>query len=192
VIGILAAGSADPLRGLPGVTDAGVPTGGFKALAFQAKGQQCGYLPDSDSTHYDRINVRQGRYDIWGPLHMVTKVDGSGAPLDPNVKKVIDFITAHGFTASDASAPDFETLIKGDVAAFTVPDCAMQVSRSAEVTTDQGGGMASYQPPVGCGCYFESLVAGGTPYSKYCQSCTSNASCPSAYPACNFGFCEVQ
>ena len=74
----------------------------------------------------------------------------------------------------------------------------MQVSRSTEVSPVTGGGMASYQPPEGCGCYYESLKNGGTPYSKYCQACTADAdaggagACTSAYPKCHFGYCEAQ
>ncbi len=57
---------------------------GIKALAFQGKGQQCSYWPDSSATANDKINVRQGRYEIWGPEHMVTAVDNTGKPVGQN------------------------------------------------------------------------------------------------------------
>ena len=56
----------------------------MKVLAFQADqvaGQTCGYFPDSTANTFDKLNVRQGRYDIWGPLHFITAVDGGGNPL---------------------------------------------------------------------------------------------------------------
>jgi len=186
-IGILAADFGDTYRGAPGTSDAGAVTGGLKILAFQAKNQTCGYLPDSDATHFDKINVRQGRYDIWGPLHMVTAVDGSGKPTNANAATILNYVTATGLAAAD-----YQNLIKVDAAAHVIPQCAMQVSRSAEVTPDQPG-MASYAPTSACGCYYEAQVNGGTPYSKYCKACGSATDCTnSAYPKCNFGFCEAQ
>ena len=193
-IGILAANYIDQYRGPVGTTDAGAYTGGLKILAYQAADQSCGYLPDSDATHLDKINVRQGRYDIWGQLHVITAVDGSGTPTNAQAATLINYLTA----STTLTPAQLQTVIQADALAYVIPQCAMQVSRSAEVTPAAGGGMASYQPPVGCGCYYESLVNGGTPYSKYCQACSADAgtngagSCPSSYPKCNFGFCEVQ
>jgi hypothetical protein len=188
-IGILAADLGDTYRGALGVGDAGATTGGLKILAYQAKDQTCGYLPDSDATHYDKINVRQGRYDIWGPLHLVAAVDASGNPTDANVKTIISMITANGLT--DAQ---YTTLIGADAGAHVIPQCAMQVSRSAEVSPITGGGMASYQPPEGCGCYYETLVNGNATYSKYCKTCTADTDCAStaSYPKCHFGYCEAK
>jgi hypothetical protein len=186
-IGILAADYGDTYRGPAGTNDAGGITGGLKILAFQAKDQSCGYLPDSDATHFDKINVRQGRYDIWGPLHLVAAVDGSGNPTDPNVKTIISMITANGLT--DAQ---YQTVIQADATAHVIPQCAMQVSRSTEVSPVTGGGMASYQAPAGCGCYYESLKNGGTPYSQYCKQCGSNTDCTGSYTKCHFGYCEAQ
>jgi hypothetical protein len=193
-IGIIAADLGDADRGAAGTNDAGGITNGLKILAFQAATQTCGYLPDSDSTHFEKINVRQGRYDIWGPIHLVTAVDNNGNPTNPQAQTIIDYITA----ASTLTSAQVETVIQADASAHVIPQCAMQVSRSSEVTPATGGGEASYQAPVGCGCYYESLKNGGSPYSKYCQTCTGNAdaggsgACPTAYPACNFGYCEVQ
>lgn len=187
-IGILSSDIGDTYRGAPGTNDAGAVTGGLKILAFQAKHQSCGYLPDSDSTHYDKINVRQGRYDIWGPLHMVVAVDGSGNPKKAAVATVLKYMQLD----ASLSAADAKTVITSDANAYVIPQCAMQVSRSAEVTPDAAG-MASYQPPMGCGCYYESIKNGGNAYSKYCTTCTTATDCKNAaYPKCNFGFCEAQ
>ena len=164
-------------------------TGGLKILAFQAADQKCGYLPDSDATHFDKINVRQGRYDIWGPIHLVTAVGDGGVPTDAGVAQILNFVTANGL-----SNTDYQTLIQADANAHVIPQCAMQVSRSSEVTPVTGGGIASYQPPLGCGCYYESLKNGGSAFSSYCKACPNGASdCTnSSYSKCNFGFCEAQ
>ena len=63
-----------------GILSSSSLTTSVRPLAFQATGQTCSYLPDSTSSHTttDKINVRQGRYDIWGPEHLVTPVDGTG------------------------------------------------------------------------------------------------------------------
>lgn len=187
-IGILSSDIGDTYRGAPGTNDAGAVTGGIKILAFQAKNQTCGYLPDSDATHYDKINVRQGRYDIWGPLHMVVAVDGSGNPSKAAVATVLKYIQLDASLTND----DAKTVITSDANAFVIPQCAMQVSRSAEVTPDAPG-MASFQPTNACGCFYESIKNGGQPYSKYCKACTAATDCTnSTYPKCNFGFCEAQ
>jgi len=185
-IGILAADIGDQDRGPPGTNDAGAATGGLKILAYQATDQSCGYLPDSDATHFDKINVRQGRYDIWGPIHLVTAVDGTGTPTNAQAATLIQNLTL----ASTLTTAETQTVIGVDANAHVVPQCAMQVSRSAEVSPVTGGGMASYQPPAGCGCYYESLKNGGQPFSKYCTPCGSGCAAP--YPTCHFGFCEAQ
>jgi ABC-type phosphate transport system substrate-binding protein len=185
-IGIVAADKGDQFRGAAGTNDAGKATGGLKILAYQAADQSCGYLPDSDSTHFDKINVRQGRYDIWGPIHLVTAVNPSGTPTNAQAATLLNMITA----ASGTTDAQLQTVIQADATAFVIPQCAMQVSRSAEVMPVTGGGIASYQPPAGCGCYYESIKNGGTPYSKYCTPCGSGCAAP--YPVCHFGFCEAQ
>jgi len=174
------------------------------ALAFQAKDpnggdQECGYLPDSKSTTFDKLNVRQGRYGIWGPLHFVTNVDSTGKPA-PNsmsgtaaadVQTVISYLN---FDSSLTAAQNL-AMIQASAAAYTVPPCAMEVTRMQD-----GGGVASTMPSGAmCGCYYEALTAGtsptmlGTPTSSYCKTCTTDTDCTTGnYKKCNYGFCEVQ
>lgn len=170
----------------------------LKALAFQAKDphtggdQDCGYLPDSDSTHFDKLNVRQGRYAIFGPVHFVANTDGSGNPVpSPNnsgssaadIATVINYINNHNLNSTQQ-----QTLITAAQKAFTVPQCAMEVTTDSEI-----GALASYQPTGACGCYYESLAQGSTT-SPYCRTCSADADCADAgvYTHCNFGYCEAQ
>lgn len=199
-IGILASSVTDPAKAPPGLNDAGA-TGGIKPLAFQAQNQECSYYADSDLSHYDKINVRQGRYAIWGPMHYITAVDGSGDPVanaqassdavpstSAAVQTFIQVVTHKDLT--DATTPTLQTVIKAETTAGFVPDCAMQVRRTSEL-----GPEASYAPATECGCYFESLAGDGATLSPNCTTtCKTDADCGDggAYPHCNFGYCEAQ
>jgi hypothetical protein len=183
---------------------------GIKGLAFQGTGQSCSYYPDSTSTAGDKINVRQGRYEIWGPEHMVTNVDGTGKPAgqnNGNSTAVQTLINALASTSqlpalqSDAGAGDGGVTSLGDtevgsiIAAISkktvgfIPTCAMQVSRTTEI-----GPEASYVAPAACSCAFEE--SSGVPITGHnCVPCTpQNASttCTGATPACHFGYCEAE
>src|SRR5262249_9798497 len=137
----------------------------------------CGYWPDSDSNSFDKANVRDGHYNIWGPLHMLARVSG-GAVTDPNAKKVIDYLSG----AVDPTAFD---LIQIEAKGGVVPACAMRVTRDAEV-----GPMASFMPPKSCECKFVKESTGTAPST--CQTCTGDPACPTTAPKCNYGYCEVQ
>src|SRR5262249_34515289 len=63
--------------------DADVSRLNVKVLAYQHYNQDCAWLPDSTSGSFDKINVRDGHYAIWGPMHFFAKVDASGAPMNP-------------------------------------------------------------------------------------------------------------
>ncbi len=149
-----------------------------RILAFQAKDQTCGYLPDSSSTSTDKLNVREGRYDIWGPEHFYTAVDSSGA-ASGNAKIITDLISLSTVGTSS------QAVIAAEITAGVVPQCAMKVSRATEV-----GPEMSFQPTGDCSCFFDKTTTGSTT----CQSCTTNADCADAGTAthCNYGYCEVQ
>jgi hypothetical protein len=153
-----------------------------RILAFQAKGQECGYLPDSSSTTLDKINVREGRYDIWGPEHFYTAVDGSGVPTSANAKAVTDAISLASVSASS------KAVIAAEISAGVVPQCAMKVSRTEEV-----GAEASFQPTGDCSCFFDATVPPMTAPTT-CHACTVDMDCADAGTAthCNYGYCEVQ
>jgi len=182
---------------------------GIKPLAFQGIGQSCSYYPDSTSSATDKINVRQGRYTIWGPEHLVTNVDGSGKPVGQNNNTVAVQTVINGLTStskalpsqSDAGAADggVTSLGESDVAQIIttiskpsigfIPWCAMQVQRTTEV-----GAESSYAPLAACSCAYE--VATGAPVTGHtCTACTAQnagTTCTGATPACHFGYCEAE
>lgn len=158
-------------------TDANRST--VKVLAFQPFGQSCAHYPDSSPTSFDKKNARDDTYPIWGPIHLVAKIDTA-------TKKPADAQTAHlvGMLTGDVPAPTGIDLIKVEQAAHTIPLCAMSVIRSTEL-----GPVAPYTPPNGaCGCYFESL--GGTP-SASCTTCTKDSDCTGSATHCRYGYCEA-
>jgi hypothetical protein len=194
--------SADQTASI-GILAAQSNTTSTKALAFQAHGQSCGYIPDSSTSVADRLNVRQGRYDIWGPEHLVVNVDGSGNPVGlngntPAVQALIAALTSTSTAPASASVDGGTQLSDTQVGAIidaiaapasgVVPQCAMQVSRTTEV-----GPEASYLPPAVCSCRYTKAALGTAPSS--CVACTAaNAAttCTGATTACRFGYCEVQ
>jgi hypothetical protein len=163
-------------------------------LPFQAKAQTCGYLPDSSSSSFDKLNVREGRYGIWGPIHFVTNVNGQGKPVsaaspgtgDAAVAQFIDYITMSKDNQA-ITAQQKQAIIDATAASFVIPQCAMRVRRDAEV-----GAEASYQPDEPCGCYWESKANGKAPDS--CKACPNgNGDCAgTATPTCRYGFCEAK
>jgi hypothetical protein len=66
-----------------------------KILAFESFGQEClgAVYPDSTPTAFDKQNVRDGHYTIWGYLWAVAAVDGGGAPSGLAAAQFIDFLT---------------------------------------------------------------------------------------------------
>jgi hypothetical protein len=192
------------------LSTSGLVANKIKGLAFQGKGQTCSYYPDSSSSAADKVNVRQGRYEIWGPEHLVANVDGSGKPVGQNnntaaVQTLINALisTSQALAAtSDAGAGDASVttlgetevgnIIKGISASSAgfIPQCAMEVSRTAEI-----GAEASYAPPVACSCAYEFAATGGAVSGHACTPCTAaNAAttCTGATPACHFGYCEAE
>ena len=168
MIGIVSSGEAD------------ADTVNVKRLAFQATGQTCAFWADSGVSALDKKYVRDGHYPVWGPLHVIAKVDGTGVPTSAGAKALIDFLSNKDVT--DHSVLDVE------IGAHVVPLCAMNVTRSSEL-----GALSSVQPTGACSCYFDSKQAAALPAD--CVACTSaNAAtkCTGDRKVCNYGFCEVK
>lgn len=144
--------------------------GNLKALYLQAKGQNCGYLPDSSPTTYDKANVRDGHYPLWGYVHLFTRLGAGGEPSAAAKAFVLQF-----------NVPKLEQRLVDDIiAASLTPQCAMKVARTSEV------GDFTARTGYQCGCYFDLKTKG----RNTCQSCAISEDCPSGTPACNYGFCE--
>ncbi len=142
----------------------------LRILSFQAKGQSCSYLPDSTINARDKLNVRDGHYSIWGPVHLFARRSG-GVPS----------AAASSIVSRFALARIDKAVVDAVVSKGLVPPCAMQVARKEEM-----GPLASFQPQFQCGCYFELKTNGATS----CKACGGSGDCPASAPACNFGYCE--
>ena len=149
-----------------------------KALAYQAPGQSCGYTPDLTAATFDKQNVRDGHYQIWGPLHMLAVSADAKKADKAEANTVISYLTG-------TADPGFD-LISVEAKKGVVPDCAMRVMRTTEV-----GPLASYMPLKSCECKF--IAATGTTLPSYCTTCDSAKPCTDpSRPACNSGYCEVR
>jgi hypothetical protein len=164
-IGILVAGDADKNRDK------------VQPLAFKAFKQYCGFYPDSTNTSFDKINVRDGHYPIWGPLHFYTGIDTSGKPTGAGAKNFV------GYFDGSVALPAGAKLIDAEINAHTVPSCAMKVSRTTEL-----GDVAPFTPTGACGCYFDKLATGTTSCTA---TCTTDTDCTGSAKHCNYGYCEA-
>lgn len=164
-IGILAADVADANRDK------------VHPLAFKAYDQYCGFYPDSSSTAFDKKNVRDGHYPVWGPLHFFT-------PIDATTKKPTNANAAHfvGYFDGSVSLPAGAKLIDVEITAHTVPACAMSVQRSSEL-----GDVSAYTPAAACGCYFDKMATGATS----CATCSTDTDCTGSAKHCRYGYCEA-
>ena len=179
-IGILASDVADGSTKDP-TTMALVPNRSkIKILAYQHFKQDCGWLPDSSSTAYDKKNVRDGHYPLWGPLHFFAKVDGTNTPTNAAAAKFIGYFT--GKVATPAAV----NLLQLEIQNHTVPSCAMHVQRSAEV-----GPVSSFKAASSCDCYFDFTATGATT----CKTCAAAADCTGNTTCTMYGtsgYCEAK
>jgi ABC-type phosphate transport system substrate-binding protein len=169
---ILDAPTAEKSIGIVSTDIADEERNNLRILAFQSKGQSCGYLPDSTVNARDKINVRDGHYSIWGPVHLFARTTGG----IPNA-------AAGAFVGRFATARVDKGLLDAVITKGLVPQCAMRVTRTEEM-----GPLASFQPQFQCGCYFDFKANGATS----CKTCNGPAECGGATPACNFGYCEAR
>jgi hypothetical protein len=168
---MLASTAAEASIGILSIDYADKNRGNLKSLYLQTRGQSAGYLPDSNKNSFDKMNVRDGHYPLWGYVHFFTPVGPGGVPSDAAKAIVTKFSVAR----LD------QKLIDNIIGASLVPQCAMKVVRTGEIS--------DYKPQTGlqCGCYFDYKTIGKTD----CTPCQSSTDCPSSRPACNYGFCEV-
>jgi len=168
---MLASTEAEASIGILSIVDADVNRGNLRSLYLQAPGQLSGYLPDSNKNSFDKMNVRDGHYPLWGYEHFFTPIGPGGVPSD----------AAKAFVTRFSIARLDQRLLDNIITASLVPQCAMKVVRTGEETT--------FMPNTGlqCGCYFDFKTTGKTS----CQTCQSSSDCPADHSACNYGYCEV-
>lgn len=147
----------------------------LRVLAYQHFGYGCGAWPDRELTSKEKANVRNGRYAIWGPLHLFTRINSGGTPVSALAAEVIGYVTG---TRPTPPALDIVGL---GARHNVVPACAMRVMRGQEM-----GPLTPFAPPDPCGCYFEKVANGATA----CTPCARQTDCPTDAPTCSYGYCE--
>jgi hypothetical protein len=144
----------------------------LRVLYLQGEGQIAGFLPDSTGRSFNKANVRDGHYPLWGYVHFYT-ANINGAPS-----------AAAGAFVMGFSLPKLDVaLVDAMIDASLVPQCAMKVARDTEM-----GGFIHNPNNYQCGCHFDYRTTGKTS----CTPCTLLNDCPASAPACNYGFCETE
>jgi len=147
-----------------------------RTLAYQHKGQTCGYWPDSSAITFDKKNVRDGHYWLWAFHRFYAPVDESGQVANPAVRRFFANVTG---SAPDPDIPVLDITIDNG----TIPRCAMRVTRDGDYTA-----LKPYADEAPCHCYFESRATG----SSSCATCAVDTDCSAAAPHCRHGFCEEE
>ncbi len=149
-----------------------------RVLAFQDSSQTCAMFPDSTGSAHDKRNVRDGHYPVWGPLHLLLKVDQFGNPINAaNRSAVADIV---GYLSGTKVLPNGVQLIDVYAQSGLIPECAMHVTRSKD-----GGNILPYEPASPCSCVFEAKATGATS----CTPCKVQGDCASSQ-TCSQGYCE--
>lgn len=150
-----------------------------RTLAYQHRGQRCGYTPDSTPTSFDKRNVRDGHYWLWSPTHFFARKGSDGRIANARVR---DFV---GLFTGETAPPAGVNMLQLQIQNGNIPRCAMNVWREGDL-----GPLMSYQPTEPCGCFFDQTATGSTT----CTACTTNAQCTTggATGACRNGFCEAR
>jgi hypothetical protein len=137
----------------------------IRVLAYQHTGQSCGYWPDSSVNAFDKANVRSGQYWLWSPVHFYAAVNAAGNVIDPATASLIAYFT--GTTA----LPEGLDLFGAEVAAYTVPNCAMHAWRDGDLAAPY-----SYQPAASCECRYDFATNDANKPSS-CKTCTKDSDC---------------
>ncbi len=147
-----------------------------RMLAFEAFGQDClgAVYPDSTPQAFDKQNVRDGHYPIWGYLWSIAPIDDAGAPQASGAARLIDFVG--GTTPLNGADPVIDAARAG-----AVPPCAMDVRRAYD-----GAPLEAFEHPAPCDCAFEAVATGDTA----CAPCDDQTPC--ADGVCRFGYCEAR
>ncbi len=205
---------------LPGATAEANPDT-VRILAYEHTGQQCGYLPSSDASHFDHINVRQGRYALWTPVHVLMAVDILGNVVDhtgaPNsvLARIAATLVATGpaqaatagldaSAGMDAMAMDATT--SGDGGGGGALDAGALPSVQTIVQNEIVAGLIPWcamqvtrASDLGAEASYQPPLPCGCYYenltgaaTSQCLACRVNTDCSRSLPVCRYGFCEAQ
>ena len=119
---MLASTAAEQSIGILSIDYADKNRGNLRSLYLQARGQVCGYLPDSNKNAFDKMNVRDGHYPLWGYVHFFTPIGPGGVPSD----------AAKAFVTRFSIARLDQGLLDNIIGASLIPQCAMKVVRTGE------------------------------------------------------------
>lgn len=147
----------------------------LRALAYQHFGETCAVLPNRTARSNEKANIRNGSYEIWGPLHLLTTVDENYRPTNANAEAIVRYLAG---TLEPPSGLDFITL---QATEGLIPQCAMQVTRKIEL-----GPALPFTPEQPCGCAYEEAANGSTA----CTPCQNTTQCKSSQ-VCSLGYCET-
>lgn len=175
VIARLLAGDPRPAIGFLPTALADARRGDLKILAFQALGQRGAFWPDRAASAFDKRNVRDGHYPLWGYLHVIGRAD----PVMPDRLRSVLAGRLADLVLGKATVPNVD-LLETQVRAGLVPACAMRVSRTRDTAPLQ-----PYTPPAPCGCWFEKSVPQA---QTRCTACTDDKACGAG--RCRRGYCE--
>lgn len=148
----------------------------LRPLGFQAIGQKGAFFPDRRSTSFEKQNVRDGHYPLWGYLHTVLRQDPANAsqPLSKKGARLADIFLGKNTVGGQ------DSLVLQVQNGF-VPQCAMKVTRATDSTT-----MTVFAPGEPCSCLFEHNVSQG---NLTCQQCPAGT-CGTG--VCRRKYCEAQ
>lgn len=153
-----------------------------RPLAFQSIGQHGAFFPDRKSPlgampTYEKQNVRDGHYTLWGYLHMILREDPvkPKTPLSARGGRLAQILTANERAAN-------KDILPVQVASGLVPQCAMRVAR-----TDDASPLTAFAPADPCHCWFERNVTSGV---LSCAECKDGITC--GVGTCRRNVCEVQ
>ncbi|HVX94309.1 MAG TPA: hypothetical protein VHK47_05295 [Polyangia bacterium] len=148
----------------------------LNALAFQGFKQNKAYYADSTADSFDKRNVRDGHYVVWGPEHFWAAADNAGKITNQKAANFIGWVNGTATTAAF-------NYIDIEAAAGVIPQCAMKVTRDQD-----GPPVKLYTPAAPCGCYWESKAT-KTATPPGCTACTDDSGCTGG-KKCSNNFCE--
>lgn len=150
----------------------------IRFLAYQDTQQGCAVTPDSTITSRDKRNVRDGHYPIWGPMHLLYRVDAKGDPQNAEIREPL--LNVVGYLSATKALPNNIRLFDVYAESGLIPECAMRVTRSTD-----GGPITSVQQDNPCSCAFDRATIGSTD----CKACNVTADC-AAGEICLQKLCE--